>query len=60
MKAADQKQAVPRSASGNKSLLCKATEDSPAVATGFPPSPGFPEASPAKDLLFVLEYFLVQ
>ena len=60
IKAADQNQAVLRSASGNKCFLCKATEESPAVSSGFPPSPGFPAASPAKDLLFYFEYLLVQ
>ena len=53
IKAADQNQAVLRSASGNKCFLCKATEESPAVSSGFPPSPGFPAASPAKDLLYL-------
>ena len=37
----------------------KATEASSAVATGFPPSPGFPAASPAKDLLLNFEQSLV-
>ena len=56
IKAADQNQAVLRSASGNKCFLCEATEESPAVSSGFPPSPGFPAASPAKDFLFYFEY----
>ena len=58
IKAANRKQAAVLIASGNKCFLCEATEESPAVSSGFPPSPGFPEASPAKDLLFYFEYFL--
>ena len=61
IKAADQKQAVLRMLLGTEAFLCKATtEESIAVSSGFPPSPGFPAASPAKDLLFYFEYLLVQ
>ena len=57
---ADQNEAMLQSASHNKCFWCKATKESPAVSSGFPPSPGFPEASPAKDLLFYFELLLVQ